>query len=68
MPAVDCDLDHTVPYSESRWTEASRLAPLCRNDHRIRHKAGWRYTVGTDRTITWHSPIGTTYRINNRDP
>ena len=68
MPSVDCDLDHTVPYAESRRTETTRLAPLCRKDHRIRHTAGWTYRGEDDRTITWQSPLGTTYTTNNRDP
>lgn len=68
MPSIDCDLDHTIPYAESRWTDSARLAPLCRNDHRIRHTTGWRYTVEKDGAVTWHSPIGTSYRVNNRDP
>ncbi|MDX1449614.1 MAG: HNH endonuclease signature motif containing protein, partial [Acidimicrobiia bacterium] len=68
MPSVDCDLDHTIPYAETQWTQASQLAPLCRHDHRIRHHTGWNYKINTDGTITWTSPIGTAYTTSGRDP
>jgi hypothetical protein len=43
MPAVACDLDHTIPWSESGPTESTNLAPACRHDHSTRHRIGWTY-------------------------
>jgi hypothetical protein len=61
MPAVDCDIDHTTPYSERPMTCSGDLAPLCRHHHRIRHDYGWTYrrlAYGTHRFTT---PLGLTY-------
>ena len=68
MPAVDCDLDHTTPWAENATTDSSLMAPLCRHDHTIRHRAGWIYTVKPDGRIVWNSPLGTTYTTSSRDP
>ncbi len=67
-PAVDCDLDHTTPWSENATTDSSQMAPLCRPDHTTRHRTGWIYTAESDGRITWKSPIGTTYTTSSRDP
>lgn len=68
MPTVDCDLDHTTPYSESRTTETGDSAPLCRHDHCVRHATGWTYTRRPDGDIVWKGPLGTTYTASGRDP
>lgn len=61
MPATECDMDHRVEYAEGGSTTVGNLTPLCRNDHVIRHKAGWRYTTLPDGTIEWTSPLDHTY-------
>ena len=68
MPVVDCDLDHTTPWSESGVTSTEESAPLCRHDHCIRHRTGWSYSVSTDGDVTWLSPFGGTYKAGGRDP
>ena len=40
-PAVDCDLDHTIPYADGGVTHPSNLKCLCRQHHLLqRHSAG----------------------------
>jgi hypothetical protein len=68
MPAIDCDLDHTTPWSDTPTTDSARMAPLCRHDHTTRHHTGWTYTHQPDGQITWNSPLGTKYPTNNHDP
>ncbi|MFP5333113.1 MAG: DUF222 domain-containing protein [Acidimicrobiia bacterium] len=68
MPTVDCDLDHTTPYSESGTTAAGDSAPLCRHDHCVRHATGWTYRRLPDGDILWTGPLGTTYTASGRDP
>ncbi len=67
-PAVDCDLDHTIPWAENAITDSSQMGPFCRPDHTTRHRTGWTYTHQPDGRITWKSPIGTTYTTNSHDP
>ncbi len=61
MPATECDMDHRVDYAYGGPTEVDNLAPLCRNDHRVKHVAGWTYRLHTDGIIEWTSPLGHTY-------
>ena len=55
MPAVACDLDHTIPYSDGGTTAATNLAPLCRRDHLLRTHAGHHIEQTTAGTIVWTS-------------
>lgn len=61
-PATECDLDHRILYSEGGLTNPDQLAPLCRHDHVIRHKAGWTHRRNSDGSHTWRSPLGATYQ------
>lgn len=68
MPAIQSDLDHTKPYSQDGATDEHNLAPLCRNDHCIRHQAGWTYKFLTNGTIQWTSPLNHTYTTSGTPP
>ena len=67
MPAVDCDLDHTRPWSTGGATDEQNLAPLCRHDHRIKTETGWTYTMG-ETGPTWHSRLGGVYQRGRPPP
>ena len=62
VPAVDSDLDHTIPWSEGGRTSSRNLQPLCRHHHVHRHR-GWRYVVLDDGRIRWTSPLGRTVDV-----
>ncbi|MGF1618519.1 MAG: DUF222 domain-containing protein [Acidimicrobiia bacterium] len=69
MPAVrDCDIDHSIPYSETRRTTTDELAPLCRHDHCIRHRYGWTYTPIPGGDYLWTSRLGLKYTTSGRPP
>ncbi|NIU17935.1 MAG: HNH endonuclease [Actinobacteria bacterium] len=68
MPAVDCDLDHTVAWSEGGPTAVHNLAPLCRHDHRLRHEAGWSHRPLGGGDHEWTSPLGRRYTTSGRSP
>jgi hypothetical protein len=68
MPALASDLDHRIPWSESRRTATSDLAPLCRHCHRIRHRSNWAYRRLPDGTPEWTTKTGRTYTTRNRPP
>jgi len=59
MPAIDCDLDHTVPWKHGGKTLTINLGPLCRHHHHL-HDLGWTYTIDPDGRIHWTSPLGQT--------
>jgi len=60
MPATESDLDHTTSWAEGGTTTDDNLAPLCRNDHGLKHN-GWSYKVVDDDEFVWTSPLGHTY-------
>ena len=60
-PAVDCDLDHTVPYHDGGWTHPSNLKALCRKHHLLKTFGGWRDQQLPDGTVIWVLPDRRTY-------
>jgi hypothetical protein len=66
MPAIDSDLDHTTGVAEGGATDDNNLAPLCRNDHCLKHN-GWTYKIQENGEFEWTSPLGHTYK-NRRAP
>lgn len=61
MPATQCDIDHTTPWSQGGETSVENNAPLCRYDHVGRHKAGWTYQRLPNGQYQWTSRLGHTY-------
>ncbi|MFO7699606.1 MAG: HNH endonuclease signature motif containing protein, partial [Acidimicrobiia bacterium] len=68
MPALASDLDHRIPWAETRRTTTSDLAPLCRHCHRIRHRSNWQYRRLPDATPEWTTKTGRTYVTRGRSP
>ncbi len=68
MPAVECDLDHTIPYTQTGHTKVEELAPLCRHDHCSRHKFGWTYIPIPGGDYLWTSRLGLKYTTSGRPP
>jgi hypothetical protein len=60
-PAFDCDIDHTVPYSDGGPTHASNLKCYCRTHHLVKTFWGWRDQQLPDGTVILTSPSGQTY-------
>ncbi|UXA07705.1 HNH endonuclease [Mycobacterium sp. SMC-2] len=60
-PAVDCDIDHTMPYSQGGATHPSNLKCLCRQHHLLKTFWGWRDEQLPDGTLIWRLPGGHTY-------
>jgi hypothetical protein len=59
--ALDCDLDHTVAYSQGGRTHPSNVKCLCRKHHLLKTFWGWRDKQLPDGTIIWTLPGGQTY-------
>lgn len=60
-PAVQCDLDHTIPYADGGPTHASNLKCYCRTHHLVKTFWGWRDQQLPDGTLILTSPSGHTY-------
>ncbi|MDJ0924558.1 MAG: DUF222 domain-containing protein [Acidimicrobiia bacterium] len=68
MPAVESDIDHSIPWAQSHRTRTKDLAPLCRYHHRIRHQHGWAYRRLPNGDYLFTSPLGHQYTTSGRDP
>ncbi|ORA96434.1 hypothetical protein BST30_28645, partial [Mycobacterium mantenii] len=61
QPAVNCDVDHTIPYADGGPTHASNLKCYCRTHHLVKTFWGWREQQLPDVTLILTSPAGLTY-------
>ncbi len=68
MPSVDCDLDHRVPWIESKITCTAGLGPMCRHHHVLRHTHGWTYEPVAGGDFLFTSPYGHQYTTSGRQP
>jgi Domain of unknown function (DUF222) len=60
-PAVHCDLDHTIPYSQGGPAHASNVKCYCRTHHLVKTFGGWAEKQLPDGTLILTSPSGHTY-------
>ena len=67
QPAVNCDLDHTIPYPNGPTTPAN-LHCLCRRHHRQKTHTAWTVTTLEGDILQWTSPLGRTYLSHPNDP
>lgn len=67
-PAAQCDIDHTIPYSEGGATSVENLAPLDRHDHVQRHVHGWTYRSIPGGDYEWTSRLGHKYTTSGLPP
>ncbi len=68
VPSINCDIDHTIAYSDGGPTTDCNLAPLCRCHHRVKHEAGWQLKRLADGVYQWISRLGHTYMTNGQSP
>ncbi|WP_090600660.1 HNH endonuclease signature motif containing protein [Mycobacterium lentiflavum] len=59
-PAIECDIDHTVPHGDGGATHPSNLKCLCRKHHLLKTFWGWRDQQLPDGTVIWTLPGGHT--------
>jgi Domain of unknown function (DUF222)/HNH endonuclease len=60
-PAMNCDIDHTIPWADGGATHPSNLKCLCRKHHLLKTFWGWRDRQLADGTAIWTLPCGRTY-------
>ena len=61
QPAIGCDIDHTIPYSQGGRTHAANLKCYCRTHHLVKTFMGWGEQQLPDGTLILTSPAGQTY-------
>jgi hypothetical protein len=61
QPAVESELDHTVPYPTGP-TAAHNLGPLCKRHHLLKTHARYRVVQPTPGVFEWTTPTGQRYR------
>jgi hypothetical protein len=61
VPAVACDIDHTIPHADGGLTHPSNLKALCRKHHLLKTFWGWRDRQLADGTVIWTLPSGQVY-------
>ncbi|MGQ0466484.1 MAG: DUF222 domain-containing protein [Sporichthyaceae bacterium] len=64
-PARRSDLDHRYDHAKGGKTTAENNAPLCRRDHRGKHKGGWKLDR-FEHGHRWTSRLGHTYDVPDR--
>jgi hypothetical protein len=68
IPAVECDLDHRIPWSEGGTTTVTQMAPLCPHHNRRRQQAGWTYRPLPNGDYQWTAPSGHQYTTSGQPP
>jgi hypothetical protein len=68
MPALDCDLDHTVRHRDGGRTSRHNLEPLCRRHHRAKDQGRWRLRQPQPGVFQWTSPLGHHYTVQPAPP
>jgi hypothetical protein len=62
QPAIRCEDDHTIPYSEGGVTDVRNLANLCRAHHVLKHNSDWDFRHGPGGVMEVISPTGRAYK------
>ncbi len=61
VPAIHCDIDHSIPYEHGGPTHAGNLNCKCRTHHLAKTFWGWREQQLADGTLILTSPSGATH-------
>jgi hypothetical protein len=61
LPAIRCEVDHTIDHALGGPTDARNLAHLCQRHHSMKQFTAWRVRQLADGVLEWTSPLGRTY-------
>jgi hypothetical protein len=67
-PARTTDLDHVQAWAEGGITDPTNLVPLCRHDHQLKHRAGWKLETLAPGVYRWTSPLNQQYHVKTQPP
>ncbi len=63
QPAWQADLDHTIPFGNGGRTCRCNIGPVCRREHQIKQRPGWRLDQPEPGIFEWTTPAGRRYRV-----
>ena len=61
IPAIRCEVDHTIDHARGGPTDVGNLAHLCQRHHSMKQFTAWKVRQLTGGVLEWTSPTGTTY-------
>jgi len=61
IPAIRCEVDHTIDHARGGPTDVRNLAHLCQRHHSMKQFTAWRVRQLSGGVLEWTSPTGTTY-------
>ena len=61
LPAVRCEVDHTIDHALGGPTEVGNLAHLCQRHHSMKQFTAWRVRQLGGGVLEWTSPLGRIY-------
>ena len=61
LPAIRCEVDHTLDHAHGGRTACRNLAHLCQRHHSMKQFTAWRVRQLADGILEWTSPLGRTY-------
>jgi hypothetical protein len=61
LPAIRCEVDHTIDHALGGSTDCRNLAHLCQRHHSMKQFTAWRVRQLADGILEWTSPLGRTY-------
>ncbi|QIM17435.1 DUF222 domain-containing protein [Leucobacter insecticola] len=62
VPAIRCDIDHTIDAALGGATSTANLSAACKGHHTLKHHSAWRVTQPVEGVLEWTSPAGRSYR------
>jgi hypothetical protein len=61
LPAVRCEVDHTIDHALGGATDVHNLAHLCQRHHSMKQFTAWRVRQLDGGVLEWTSPLGRRY-------
>ncbi|MDN3494631.1 DUF222 domain-containing protein [Planococcus sp. APC 4015] len=61
LPAIRCEIDHTIDAALGGHTDVRNLAHLCQRHHSMKQFTPWKVRQQGDGVLEWTSPLGRVY-------
>lgn len=68
MPAIRCEVDHTIDHALGGDTDVGNLAHLCQRHHSMKQFTAWKVRQLSGGVLEWTSPLGRIYTEHPTSP